>query len=149
MNKGINESQARNKGIKNPIKSYDYQFIHRAVEILRKEPARSFTITELALEVSINSYKLREGFKQLYNMTIYQYRLNMRLDIARELLEDTDLTIEEIAYKTGFGSRDSFSRCFRQKFQQSPREWRKDRPAPEEPPSKSPLEELDVIRYPN
>jgi transcriptional regulator GlxA family with amidase domain len=96
----------------------------RAVEILRLDVARPFTISALALEVGINSYKLREGFKQLYNMTVYQFRLYLRLEVAMQLLEDTDLTIEQIAYKVGFDSRDSLSRCFRKKFSRSPREWR-------------------------
>jgi transcriptional regulator GlxA family with amidase domain len=126
------------------IKSYDYPYIHRAVEILRKDPARAYTITELALEVSINSYKLREGFKQLYDMTVYQYRLCIRLEMAKEILENTDLTIEEVAYKTGFGSRDSFSRAFRQKLNQCPREWRNHSSVPEEPPPKTGWEQLII-----
>jgi AraC family transcriptional activator of pyochelin receptor len=106
------------------IKSYDIPHIHEAVKILEKDPSRSFTVSALALEVGINSFKLREGFKQLYNNTIYQFRLRLRLRLAMQLLEETDLTIEQIAYKTGFDSRDSLSRCFRKKLSCSPSEWR-------------------------
>lgn len=108
------------------IKSHDVPFIHEAVQLLQKDPARSFTVSSLALEVGINSFKLREGFKQLYNRTIYQFRLDLRLGAAVDLLENTDLTIEQIAYKVGFDSRDSMGRCFRRRFQCSPREWRND-----------------------
>jgi AraC family transcriptional activator of pyochelin receptor len=107
------------------IKSYDFQFIMEAQKILAADPGRQLTITALALEVGINSFKLRMGFKQLFKTTIHQYRLDLRLNIATKLLSETDLTISEIAYKTGFDSRDGFARCFRRKFQESPREWRR------------------------
>ena len=106
------------------IKSYDIPYIHEAVKILEKDPSRSFTVSALALEVGINSFKLREGFKQLYNNTVYQFRLRLRLQLAMQLLEETDLTVEQIAYKTGFESRDSLTRCFKKKLSCSPSEWR-------------------------
>jgi AraC-like DNA-binding protein len=107
------------------IKSYDFPYIIEAQKILVADPGRQLTITALALEVGINTFKLRVGFKQLFKMTIHQYRLDLRLDIAKKLLSETDLTISEIAYKTGFDSRDGFARCFRRRHQESPREWRK------------------------
>jgi transcriptional regulator GlxA family with amidase domain len=107
------------------IKSYDFPYILEAQKILAANPARQLTITALALEVGINSFKLRVGFKQLFKRTIHQYRLDLRLDLAKQLLTETDLTISEIAHKTGFESRDGFARCFRRKISESPREWRK------------------------
>lgn len=110
------------------VKSYDFPYIIEAQKILAANPARQLTITALALEVGINSFKLRIGFKQLFKTTIHQYRLNLRLSIAKQLLSETDLTISEIAYKTGFDTRDGFARCFRKYFQASPRKWRKTAP---------------------
>jgi AraC family transcriptional activator of pyochelin receptor len=107
------------------IKSYDFPYIMEAQKILAANPARQLTITALALEIGINSFKLRVGFRQLFKTTIHQYRLDLRLHLATQLLSETDLTISEIAYKTGFESRDGFARCFRRKFQESPRDWRK------------------------
>lgn len=107
------------------IKSYDFPYILEAQKILVADPARQLTITALALEVGVNSFKLRVGFKQLFKTTIHQYRLNLRLTLAKRLLSETDLTISEIAYKTGFDSRDGFARCFRRRYQESPREWRR------------------------
>jgi AraC family transcriptional activator of pyochelin receptor len=107
------------------IKSYDFPYIFEAQKILTTNPARQLTITALALEVGINSFKLRVGFKQLFRVTIHQYRLHLRLKLAKQLLTETDLTINEIAFKTGFDSRDGFTRCFRRKFREPPRKWRK------------------------
>ena len=112
--------------MKSLTKSYDIPYILDARNILELEPARQLTITALALEVGINSFKLRIGFKEVFKTTIHQYRLDLRLALAKRLLDETDLTIAEIAYKTGFDSRDGFARCFRKKFHLSPREWRKE-----------------------
>lgn len=107
------------------IKSYDFPNIIEAQKILMADPARRLTITALALEVGINSFKLRVGFKQLFKITIHQYRLGLRLKLAKQFLDETDLTVAEIAYKTGFDSRDGLAKSFRKKFHLSPREWRK------------------------
>ena len=115
------------------IKSYDIPYIREAVKILEKDPSKYFTVSALALEVGINSFKLREGFKQLYNNTVYQFRLRLRLQLAMQLLEETDLTIEQIAYKTGFESRDSLTRCFKKKLSRSPSEWRNEQAMKPEP----------------
>jgi AraC-like DNA-binding protein len=112
------------------IKSYDFPYIIEVHKLLAADPARQLTISALALEVGINSFKLRVGFKQLFKTTIHQYRLALRLNLAKQLLTQTDLTISEIAYKSGFESRDGFARCFRQRFQSSPRKWRKTLIAP-------------------
>ncbi len=112
--------------MKSLTKSYDIPYILDARNILDLDPARHLTITALALEVGINSFKLRIGFKEVFKTTIHQYRLDLRLSMAKQLLDETDLTIAEIAYKTGFDSRDGFARCFRKKFHLSPREWRKE-----------------------
>ena len=111
---------------KKVIKTIDFEYINKAAEIIRSDLKKNFTISELALEVFINTFKLREGFKQVFGMTVYQYQSWARLEMAREMLEDTDLPIEMIADKTGFGCRNSFTRRFRQVFHKSPREWRQD-----------------------
>ena len=106
-------------------KSYDIYYILHAREILDKDPGKQLTITGLALEVGLNVFKLEQGFKDIFKQTIHQYRIVIRLSMAMGLLDETDLTIAEIAYKSGFDTRDGFARCFRKKYQQSPRDWRK------------------------
>ncbi len=51
----------------------------------------------------------------------------MRLEHARELLSlpNTELTIEAIAIDSGFGSRNTFYRLFREKYGLTPVEFRK------------------------
>lgn len=107
------------------LKSYDIPYIIEASEILKGNPCQHITNTALALEVGINAIKLQMGFKRLFKQTIHQYTIDLRLELAREFLEGTDLTISEVSYKAGFNSREVFTRCFQRKYGRSPREWRK------------------------
>ena len=108
------------------VKSYDIDRITNVRGIIDSDPAQRMTITELALEGEINSIKLQGGFHELFGKTIHQYRTDQRLARAISLMEETDLTIAEIAYRTGFNSRDVLTRVFKKKFYVSPRVWRKE-----------------------
>ena len=123
----FNRTKMRTESIKSvdSLKSHDFDFIHQAAKLL-KDFDLQFTVTSLALEVGINEKKLKIGFRQLYSSTVHQYRLTAQLDRACILLKDSDLSVKEIARKVGFGRADTFTRCFREKYLVSPREWRRD-----------------------
>ena len=95
--------------MRNLTKSYDIPYIIDAKKILEEDPGRQLTITALALEVGLNTFKLRIGFKEVFKKTIHQYRLDLRLDLGKRLLDETDLTIAEIAYKCGFNNISNFN----------------------------------------
>jgi AraC-like DNA-binding protein len=49
----------------------------------------------------------------------------VRLEDAKRLLEDTDLTLQQISDRSGFGNVHYFSNCFRSMFGQTPGSLRK------------------------
>jgi len=106
------------------IKDYDMPYIFAARKMIDEDPRIDFTITDLAQKVGLNECKLKYGFKVVFSKGIHQYRLSVRLQHAKNKLEETNLTIEEIAYKVGFKSRDGFSNAFKREFKKSPRYWR-------------------------
>lgn len=53
-----------------------------------------------------------------------QFYLGVRLDRARELLQQTGMTVTEITVACGFGSSSYFSRAYRAKFGQRPKDDR-------------------------
>ena len=106
------------------IKDYDIPYIFAAQKIIDDNPKIDFKITDLAQKVGINEFKLKHGFRILFKKGVHQYRLAVRLQQAKSKLEETDLTIEEIAYTVGFKSRDGFANAFKKEFKISPRYWR-------------------------
>jgi len=55
-----------------------------------------------------------------------QYIIRKRLEFARELLQETDLPVAEIAERSGFCDPFYFSRCFSRHYGRSPRKFREE-----------------------
>ena len=64
-------------------------------------------------------------FKQVYGLTPYNYLLSMRMKSAQQLLEQTNLSIKEVAYNLGFTDEHYFSHLFKEKVGKTPTSYRK------------------------
>ncbi|QCX37290.1 helix-turn-helix domain-containing protein [Aureibaculum algae] len=119
--KGIQKKEKPNilkneKDIKIIQKIHDYILQHL------ETPLPSLRI--LAHNFGTNEYKLKYGFKQLYNITVFKFLLDERLKKASLLIENTSLSMKRIAILTGFKSMPHFSKVFKQKFGRSPKAFR-------------------------
>jgi len=74
---------------------------------------------------SVSTFK-RE-FKKLYNTTPGKWLLKKRLDLASNLMLNTDFTIQQICYDCGFESDSHFVRSFKNQFGNTPKQWRNSR----------------------
>lgn len=70
------------------------------------------TISQLAAQANMSTSKFRNLFIKVFGMSIYQYHLNARLELAKQLLIENKHTIVQIAYKTGFYRSQSFAKAF-------------------------------------
>jgi|GEM_PF-1779280 len=82
------------------------------------------TLDELARQIGINRNKLNEEFKILFGDSVFAWLREQRLQRARELLENDRLPIQKIAEQVGYTTQPQFSRIFKQRFGQSPKEYR-------------------------
>ena len=89
-------------------------------ENLRRPP----TLSELAKIIGVNEYKLKRGFKELFQTTVFGHLSDYRLDLARQQLSDTSKSIGEIAVELGYSSSQHFSTAFRKKYGLSPKNYR-------------------------
>ncbi|MBK8087714.1 MAG: helix-turn-helix transcriptional regulator [Chitinophagaceae bacterium] len=64
-------------------------------------------------------------FKTVYGVTIHQYILQQRIEMARQLLIDTDEPIKAIAVNTGFSNEKYFITMFKKKFLITPGVYRR------------------------
>ncbi len=85
------------------------------------------SLRELAKISGLNEYKLKRGFKEAYNDTVFGYLTNYRLMTAKQKLESNSLSIAELAYELGFSSPQHFSKTFKERFGMSPKSVRKAR----------------------
>jgi AraC-like DNA-binding protein len=63
---------------------------------------------------SLSTFK--RDFKKLFQCSPGKWLLEKRLDHAMNLLTNTDKTVSETAFQSGFESRSHFSRAFRDRF---------------------------------
>jgi len=106
------------KSIKNSIKldEYDIEAIKKARDILLANMQNPPSIVELAKMVRINDFKLKKGFKEVFQTTPYNLLLDYRLEYAKKLLIESNLNINEIAQKVGYKYTASFSAAFIKKY---------------------------------
>jgi AraC-like DNA-binding protein len=115
------------EGYEHPIertKLYDIPALELARQIIEKDPRSHIHIPMLADRAGINEFKLKLGFRELFKTSPYQYRLHLCLERARELLEVTDDTIDQIASKVGFDSYNGFSTAFKKAYSIAPSQYR-------------------------
>jgi AraC-like DNA-binding protein len=105
-------------------KLYDIPAIELAKSLIEKDPVTHIHIPMLADKAGINEFKLKLGFRELFQTSPYQYRLQLCLKKAKELLEETDDTIDQIAAQVGFDTYNGFSTAFKKAFRIAPTEYR-------------------------
>jgi Transcriptional regulator containing an amidase domain and an AraC-type DNA-binding HTH domain len=100
------------------------KLISEAKYLMQQSLEKAVKIEELVKDLPIGYSKFRKAFKESTGFSPKQYYLNLRLNRAKELLASTALTVNEVAYLTGFESVFHFSRLFKQKYGKSPKQYR-------------------------
>lgn len=103
----------------------DIEKAHRARELLTTEFGKSYTIKELCQMLQTNPYKLKTCFRYLFGTSIGKYKKSVLMDQAKLMLQTTDYSIDEISFRLGYNSSQSFSTAFRNYFKSVPSHWRK------------------------
>lgn len=95
---------------------YDYERILFARDYLLKNIDVPPSLTELAHIAGINEFKLKKGFKETFNQSVFQYLSNTRLETAKIHLLEGSKTPTELAFELGYSSLQHFSAAFKKKF---------------------------------
>lgn len=97
----------------------------RAREILAEVRDPSPTIGEVARAVGISEFHLIRRFESVFGVTPHQFRIQRRLEHAKELLARGDRSVTEICLDVGFSSLGSFSDLFARRIGASPSAYRR------------------------
>lgn len=98
--------------------------IHKALQIIENDYDQDISIDDLANECGLQTARFRQLFKKQTRQSPRQYLINCRLKHAKQLLIQTDYTIQEIAELTGFRHNHYFCSVFKKKQQQTPLDYR-------------------------
>ncbi|WGE78730.1 GlxA family transcriptional regulator [Actinobacillus equuli] len=99
--------------------------INKLLDGIRKNLQAVYFIDEIANRLSMSRSTFTRHFRKATGQSFAQWLIDTRLQKARDLLESTTLSIEQIAEQIGFQRAVSFRQHFKQRFHVSPNEWRK------------------------
>ncbi|HLP13235.1 MAG TPA: AraC family transcriptional regulator [Flavobacteriales bacterium] len=99
---------------------YDKERIIFARDYLLTHMDSPPTLIQLAAIAGINEFKLKRGFKEVFNQTVFGYLANVRLDMAKTALRQKQKPVTQIAFELGYASLQHFSMAFKKKFGVSP-----------------------------
>ncbi len=87
--------------------------MQRVIEYIHYNLAQQLTIAELSFIANLSPYHFSRTFKQATGMAPHQYVLHIRIDHAKELLLQGNLSIAEVATRVGFFDQSHFTRYFK------------------------------------
>jgi len=104
----------------------DVEFVQRIQRIIEENlQDEDFRIDNLASEMGLSRSAFFKKLKSLTGFAPVDYVKEIRLVKAQHLIETTTLNITEVAYAVGFRDAGYFTKCFRQKYGTTPKEYRK------------------------
>jgi AraC family transcriptional regulator, regulatory protein of adaptative response / methylated-DNA-[protein]-cysteine methyltransferase len=101
--------------------------VERALRLIEQGALDRGSVEALAERVGIGARHLSRLFQRHVGASPLQTARTIRLQRAKRLLNDTDLSIAEIAYRAGFGSVRRFNDAFRALYQRPPSQLRRRR----------------------
>jgi AraC-like DNA-binding protein len=104
--------------------SFDERTIQRAKFLLADNVTTHLDIGWLSRSLGVGYSRFRQIFKKCTGVSPYQYFLELKIARAKELLEQGQFTIKEIAYMLSFDDPYYFSHLFKKKTGLPPSKWR-------------------------
>ncbi len=91
-------------------------------DILSKELAEDITLDSIAEQLCLNPYTLLRNFKDEVGITPHAFRMNCRIELAKQLLQK-NVDISEVALECGFFDQSHFHRHFKAITTVTPKEY--------------------------
>lgn len=101
------------------------QCIIKAIGIIKSEKDKYYSANEMANKVNLSRSYFSTCFKQVTGKSFNEYVREVKLNMAKELLETTDKSIFDISKEIGFTNEKYFSTLFKAHMGMSPSDYRK------------------------
>ena len=101
------------------------QQVRQALEAIHREPAKTWTVESLARVAGMSRTAFSTKFSHLVTLTPLNYLTSWRMQLARQLLVETDASIIDVAMRSGYQSEASLGRVFKRYFNLPPAGYRR------------------------
>jgi len=103
----------------------DNKYINKAIQYMQEYYGSNISINDICSLIYLSPCHFKRVFKDYTGQTPYQYLMRIRLEKAKEILYDKEISIEEVAKLCGFVNSGHFSTVFKRVIGMSPSEFRK------------------------
>ena len=108
------------------VTSVDDRFLQKIMSIVENNISNTtFGVEPFAIEVGMSGAQLYRKLRALTGFSPNDFIRHMRLQRASDLLQQKAGNVAEVAYQVGFNNLSYFSKCFKEKFGQTPSEYSK------------------------
>lgn len=115
-------------GLPPPVQvKWEHNAVTTALVFLQEAGQEWMGLEQLARKVGINERRLTELFRSHLGMSVAEYQITQRLEVARTKLSSGRQQIQSIAEEAGYQNASDFSRAFRNRYGLGPREYRQAR----------------------
>lgn len=97
-----------------------------ALRFVRDHACEEISVADVVRHVGVSYSTLKRRFRSVFQRSIHDEMIRVRLERARELLADTELPLAAIAHRTGFKHQESFGAVFKTHFKMTPGQFRRD-----------------------
>ncbi len=105
--------------------SIDKSFIQKVFDYINENISENnLNVEHLADDMSLSRSQLYRKIKALTGMTVNELIRKIRLERAKQLLENGSESVSEVGFKVGFSSASYFSKCFKNEFGMLPTEMK-------------------------
>lgn len=109
----LNQSQFVDSEQAVNINAHDRDAIEAIASQMRSAPGHEYSLAELCTLGGINEHKLKRTFKQIYQVTVFTYLRDIRMDYAAELLKENRMNVLQVANEVGYSNASHFARAFK------------------------------------
>ncbi len=107
------------------LRDADEEAIEAAAAYLEANLAADHSLGAISRAAHLNEFKLKKGFRERYDTTVFGFLRRKRMERASELLREDDRTIIDVANEVGYANPSHFTRAFRERFGMNPKSFAK------------------------
>lgn len=108
--------QIQDHGLSAQLKQGEQERMQEVREIVINNTGEQLSLRSLAHLVGTNEFNLKRDFKAAFGTTVYRYLNQYKMEQAKTLLIEKDMTIAEIALKIGYKHATHFTTAFKKYF---------------------------------
>ena len=82
-------------------------------------------ISAIARQAVLSESTLKRNFKQMYGVSIYEYYLQKKMQLARQMLDQQPIAVKEVGYMLGYEKTSNFIKAFKKYYDLPPGSYRK------------------------